>query len=81
MGLVHSTGRIAARLVELVERYGEASEGWAQITLPITREDLGGWAASSRAGVAKTLQTLRGLGWIETDVGGSNVDSLRARSM
>jgi CRP-like cAMP-binding protein len=66
-GASDATGRIAARLVELAERHGEpAGEGIA-ITLPITQEELGAWAASSRAGVAQALKTLRELGWIETD--------------
>jgi CRP/FNR family cyclic AMP-dependent transcriptional regulator len=66
-GASDATGRIAARLVELAERYGEPGGGGIRITLPITQEELGAWAASSRAGVAHSLKTLRELGWIETD--------------
>ncbi len=82
-GASDTTGRVAARLLELVERYGETSEHGAEIILPITQEELGGWTASSRAGVAKALQTMRGLGWIETDrkrITVRDVDALRARS-
>lgn len=82
-GASDTTGRVAARLLELVERYGQRGErGW-EITLPITQEELGGWTASSRAGVAKALQTLRELGWIETDrkrITVCDIDALRARS-
>lgn len=82
-GASDTTGRVAARLLELVERYGQRGErGW-EITLPITQEELGGWTASSRAGVAKALQTLRELGWIETDrkrITVCDIESLRARS-
>jgi CRP/FNR family transcriptional regulator, cyclic AMP receptor protein len=82
-GASDTTGRVAARLVELVERYGEASDHGRRIALPITQEELGGWTASSRAGVAKALQTLRELGWIETDrkrITVCDVESPRARS-
>jgi CRP/FNR family cyclic AMP-dependent transcriptional regulator len=68
-GATDTTGRVAARLVELVERYGQAEDdgGGVRIMLPITQDELGSWTASSRAGVAKALQTLRELGWIETN--------------
>jgi len=82
-GASDTTGRVAARLVELVERYGEASDRGTEIALPITQEELGGWVASSRAGVADALRTLRELGWIETDrrrITVCDVDALRARS-
>lgn len=66
-GATDTTGRVAARLVELVERYGEQQDdGGVLIALPITQDELGSWTASSRAGVAKALQTMRELGWIET---------------
>ena len=66
-GDLDTIGRIAARLVELCERYGDRTETGIQIRLPVTQEDLGGWTASSRAGVAGALRTLRELGWITTD--------------
>ena len=66
-GASDTVGRVAARLVELVERYGKSSDGAIRIDLPITQDELGSWTASSRAGVAKALQTLRELRWIETD--------------
>jgi CRP/FNR family transcriptional regulator, cyclic AMP receptor protein len=66
-GASDSLGRVAARLVELAERYGEPDAAGIRIALPITQEELGAWAASSRAGVAQALRTLRELGWIETD--------------
>jgi CRP/FNR family transcriptional regulator, cyclic AMP receptor protein len=37
------------------------------IELPLTQDDLGGWSASSRAGVAAALRTMRELGWIRTE--------------
>src|SRR4051812_32879842 len=35
--------RVARRLVELAERYGERSGGGIKITLPISQEELAGW--------------------------------------
>jgi CRP-like cAMP-binding protein len=66
-GASDTVGRVAARLLELAERYGEEDPAGIRIGLPVTQEELGSWTASSRAGVAKALQTLRELGWIETD--------------
>jgi CRP-like cAMP-binding protein len=66
-GDLDTVGRVAARLVELCERYGERTAAGIQIRLPVTQEDLGSWTASSRAGVAGALRTMRELGWIETE--------------
>lgn len=66
-GDLDSVGRIAARLIELCERYGDRTETGIQISLPVTQEDLGSWTASSRAGVASALRTMRELGWITTE--------------
>jgi CRP/FNR family transcriptional regulator, cyclic AMP receptor protein len=59
-------GRVAVRLVELVDRYGEPSDAGIAITLPISQEELAGWTGSSREAVAKALHTLRSLGLIRT---------------
>jgi CRP-like cAMP-binding protein len=59
-------GRVAARIVELSERYGARGEGGIEIALALTQDELAAWSGGSRAGVAKALQTLRELGWIET---------------
>jgi CRP/FNR family transcriptional regulator, cyclic AMP receptor protein len=65
-GASDTVGRVAARLVELAERFGEPAEGGVAIGLPITQEELAGWTGASRAGVASALRTLRDLGWIDT---------------
>lgn len=59
-------GRLAARIVELSERYGADREDGIEIDLALTQDDIAAWTGASRAGVAKALQTLRDLGWIET---------------
>jgi CRP-like cAMP-binding protein len=60
-------GRVAARLTELVDQHGEAVPDGIAITLPISQDELAGWAGSSRESTAKALQTLRGLGAIRTE--------------
>ena len=82
-GASDTVGRVAARIVELVERYGELSGDVIRVDLPITQEELGSWTASSRAGVAQALHTLRKLGWIETDrkrITVRDLDALRERA-
>jgi len=61
-----SMSRVAARIVELSERFGDEVEAGVQIDLPISQEELAGWTGCSRDSVVKALQTMRGLGWIET---------------
>lgn len=66
-GDLDTVGRVAARLVELCERYGDRTDTGIEIRLSLTQDDLGSWTASSRAGVANALRTLRELGWIATE--------------
>lgn len=61
-----AVSRVAGRLVELCERFGEQGERGIRINLPISQEELAGWAGASREAVSKALKTLRELGWIET---------------
>jgi len=60
-------GRVAARLTELLDLHGERVDDGIAITLPISQEELAGWAGSSRESTAKALQTLRRLGVIRTE--------------
>lgn len=63
-----STGRIAARIVELAERFGSgAGDGTVAIMLPMTQAELAGWAGASVESAGRALATLRKLGWIETE--------------
>lgn len=82
-GATDTVGRVAARLVELAERYGEPTAGGTVIALPISQEELAGWTAASRAGMAAALRTLRELGWIETErrrITVLDLEALRARA-
>jgi CRP/FNR family cyclic AMP-dependent transcriptional regulator len=76
-------GRLAARLVELADRYGQATDDGVVITLALSQEELAAWSAASRAGLANALKTLRELGWIETQrrrVLVRNLEALRTRA-
>jgi CRP/FNR family cyclic AMP-dependent transcriptional regulator len=62
-----SLARVASRLVELAERFGDRREdGVVEVALPINQEELASWSASSRESTARSLRTLRELGLIET---------------
>ncbi len=58
-------GRVARRLIELCERFGEPSEEGIAVTVAISQEELAAWTASSREAVVKAMRLLRELGWIE----------------
>jgi CRP-like cAMP-binding protein len=60
-------GRVCARLVELCETQGDldTADG-VRITLPITQEELAGWIGASIESTAKSLRSLRSLGWVGT---------------
>jgi CRP/FNR family cyclic AMP-dependent transcriptional regulator len=60
-------GRVCGRLVELCDTQGEldAAQG-VRITLPITQEELAGWIGASIESTAKSLRSLRSLGWVGT---------------
>ena len=60
-------GRLAARIVELAERYGEPDGDAIAVETPLTREDLAAWTGASRAGAAEALRQLRELGWIDVE--------------
>lgn len=65
-GAHDALGRVAARLVELVDRFGQPTEEGTQITLPLSQDELASWIGSSREAVSKAMQTLRANGWIRT---------------
>jgi len=66
-GASYTIGRVAARLLEMVERFGTPTGVGYVIDLPITQEELAGWTGASREAVAKALHSLRALGLITTD--------------
>ena len=66
-GALPAIGRVAARLVELVERFGSRTSVGHVIDLPISQAELAGWTGASREAVAKALRTLRELGLVSTE--------------
>jgi CRP/FNR family cyclic AMP-dependent transcriptional regulator len=82
-GTYDALGRVALRLAELAERFGQSAERGVRITLPLTQEELAAWTGSSRESVTKALRTLRRNGVIETgrrSVSVLDVEKLRARA-
>lgn len=61
-----TAARVARRLVELAERFGEPDENGVRITVALTQDELAGWVGSSREAVAKALRTLRERGQLTT---------------
>ncbi|GGO60429.1 Crp/Fnr family transcriptional regulator [Nonomuraea cavernae] len=65
-GAFDTTGRVATRLLELAERYGEQTASGVRVALPLSQDELAGWTGASREAVSKALRTLRDRGLIET---------------
>ena len=77
----HTIERIALRLVELAERFGEPCDDGVRISLRISQEELAGWAGASREATTKALHDLREIGLIDTErrsVTVHSVDGLKA---
>lgn len=65
-GSFDTLGRVANRLLELVETYGEPTSRGVRIAIPLTQLELAGWIGASREAVSKALRVLRSKGLIET---------------
>lgn len=63
---VDTLGRVATRLLELAERFGEPTDEGIRVELPLVQEDLARWCGGSREATVKALRTLRGLGVVTT---------------
>lgn len=59
-------GRVALRLEELGERFGEHTPDGIEIDLPLSQEQLASWCGASREATVKALGALRTLGCITT---------------
>jgi CRP/FNR family transcriptional regulator, cyclic AMP receptor protein len=77
-------GRVASRLLELTERFGEQRSDHAiEVALPINQQELASWSGSSLESTGRALRTLRQLGAIETSrlrLIVRDVDLLRAQA-
>ena len=80
----HDTiGRVAARLVEMAERFGQPGPDGLRIALPFSQDELAGWIGASREAVSKALGVLRRSGSIRTSrmsVIVRDLDDLRRRA-
>ena len=82
-GVYDSLSRVAHRLVELAERFGEPTESGIRITLSFTQDELAGWVGASREAVAHALKTLRARGYLRTQrrtVTVLDIEGLRRRA-
>ena len=82
-GAHDTTGRVAARLVEMAERFGQPAPDGVKIGLPFSQDELAGWTGASREAVSKALGVLRSAGEIRTGrmtVVVKNLEALRRRS-
>lgn len=59
-------GRVATRLLELSERFGERTPEGVRVDLPLSQEELAAWCGASREATVKALKALRGLGLVTT---------------
>jgi CRP/FNR family cyclic AMP-dependent transcriptional regulator len=63
----HDTiGRVAARLIEMADRFGQSTPDGLKIALPFSQDELAGWIGASREAVSKALGVLRAAGTIKT---------------
>jgi CRP-like cAMP-binding protein len=60
-------GRVAHRLAELAEAYGEPVEGGTRIGLALSQRELAGWVGASREAVNKALAQLEARGIIAAE--------------
>jgi CRP/FNR family cyclic AMP-dependent transcriptional regulator len=61
-----TSARVAQRIVELAERFGEPDAQGTRITVALSQDELAGWVGASREAVAKALRTLREQGQLAT---------------
>jgi CRP/FNR family transcriptional regulator, cyclic AMP receptor protein len=58
--------RVARRLVELADRFGEPDGTGVRIAVALSQDELAGWVGASREAVAKALRVLRDRGYVTT---------------
>ncbi len=83
-GSIDAVSRVAARLVEMAERFGEETGDGLRIDVSLSQEELAGWIGASRESVSKALQALKTRGLIEIHRRGITVldmEKLRRRAI
>jgi CRP-like cAMP-binding protein len=63
---LNTLGRVAWRLLELSERFGQPTDAGVAVQLPLSQEQLASWCGASREATVKALRTLRALNSIDT---------------
>jgi CRP-like cAMP-binding protein len=66
LGARDTLARVAMRLLELATTAGQPTDEGVRIAMQLTQDDLAGWVAASREGVARALASLRRRGLITT---------------
>jgi CRP-like cAMP-binding protein len=82
-GVYDTLNRVARRLVELVDRFGESTPSGIRISLPLTQDELASWVGASREAVTKAFRTLRTDGCVRTQrrtVTVTDIEGLRRRA-
>ena len=78
-----ATARVAARLLDLAAQWGIDEAGGRRVTLPLTQDELAGYAGASLESTARALRTLRSAGWLQTarrEITLLDTPALRARA-
>jgi CRP-like cAMP-binding protein len=82
-GVYDTLNRVARRLVELVDRFGEPTPSGIRISLPLTQDELASWVGASREAVTKAFRALRTDGCVRTQrrmVTVTDIEGLRRRA-
>lgn len=77
-----SAGRVARRLVELAERFGEQTADGLLLDLGLTQDEIASWTGASREALTRALASFRQRGWLSTERRRMllvDVDALRRR--
>jgi CRP/FNR family cyclic AMP-dependent transcriptional regulator len=64
--VLDTLARVARRLLDLADRFGQPVPDGTRVELPLSQEELASWCGSSREATVKALRTLREVGGIST---------------
>jgi CRP-like cAMP-binding protein len=64
--VLDTLGRVARRLLDLADRFGQPVDDGVKVELPLSQEELASWCGASRESTVKALRTLREVGAIST---------------
>jgi len=64
--VLDTLARVARRLLDLADRFGQPTPDGIKVELPLSQEELASWCGASREATVKALRTLREVGGITT---------------